>query len=183
MAPSHDHIRQLIDRYFEGESSLEEEQAIKSFYAETDGLPDDLERLRPMFEVFARHSHLQQPSTDFSDKLNALLLQESAPTEPPALPIRRRTTLIRARLIRAAAVLLPIAGFWLLTHLQPRKSHPGTRQVANATISDPEQAYAVLENALLLASAKMQKGTLQAAGQVRRIQHTTSFFQHANREQ
>lgn len=46
-------IKQLIESYFEGESSLAEEQQIKDFFKETDIIPKELEYAQSIFGYFA----------------------------------------------------------------------------------------------------------------------------------
>lgn len=45
-------IRTLIDRFFDGETTLDEEQQLYAFFSEATSLPDDLEALRPMFRAY-----------------------------------------------------------------------------------------------------------------------------------
>ena len=44
--------RTLIDRFFDGETTLSEEQQLYAFFREDKELPDDLEALRPMFRAY-----------------------------------------------------------------------------------------------------------------------------------
>ena len=45
-------IRTLIDRFFDGETTLSEEQELYAFFREANDLPDDLASLRPMFLAY-----------------------------------------------------------------------------------------------------------------------------------
>ena len=45
-------IRTLIDRFFDGETTLSEEQELYAFFREADHLPDDLASLRTMFLAY-----------------------------------------------------------------------------------------------------------------------------------
>ena len=45
-------IRTLIDRFFDGETTLSEEQELYAFFREATDLPDDLKSLRPMFLAY-----------------------------------------------------------------------------------------------------------------------------------
>lgn len=45
-------IRTLLDRFFDGETTLSEEQELYAFFREASDLPDDLASLRPMFLAY-----------------------------------------------------------------------------------------------------------------------------------
>lgn len=49
-------IRRLVERFFDGDTSPAQEQAIYDYYATHQGLPDDLERYRPMFGWYSAMS-------------------------------------------------------------------------------------------------------------------------------
>ena len=61
------YIEQLLDRYFEGETTLQEEQILKTFYAqESDDMPENLGRYAALF------SELNQCPTldgDFEERM------------------------------------------------------------------------------------------------------------------
>ena len=46
-------IRTLTDRFFEGNTTLDEEQQLYAFFSDDSPLPPDLEKLRPMFQDLA----------------------------------------------------------------------------------------------------------------------------------
>lgn len=45
-------IRTLAERFFDGATTLDEEQRLYAFFRQAERLPEDLERLRPMFAGF-----------------------------------------------------------------------------------------------------------------------------------
>ncbi|MBO4464807.1 MAG: hypothetical protein J5797_11545 [Prevotella sp.] len=45
-------IRTLLDRFFDGETTLSEEQELYAFFRDASDLPEDLESLRPMFLAY-----------------------------------------------------------------------------------------------------------------------------------
>lgn len=45
-------IRTLIDRFFDGETTLSEEQELYDFFRDASNLPEDLESMRPMFRAY-----------------------------------------------------------------------------------------------------------------------------------
>ena len=70
-------IETLINKYFEGETTCEEERRLRRFFAE--GLvPEHLEVYRPMFAFFEAE---QKELAEISDKGNAAEMPELAPFE------------------------------------------------------------------------------------------------------
>ena len=56
-----DKIKRLLDKYFAGESTLEEEQEIQHFFA-AGHIPPSLEVYRPMFSFFAVERAVEPPA-------------------------------------------------------------------------------------------------------------------------
>lgn len=79
-------IRRLVERFFDGDTSPAQEQAIYDYYATHQGLPDDLERYRPMFGWYSAMSS----------------------------PVRRRRPLPRFAGIAAALAMLVVVGVVLV---------------------------------------------------------------------
>lgn len=119
-------IQQLIDRFFEGETTLEEEQKLYLFYADHPQLPDELEAYRDMMAGFG-----------------ALPYTPSIPIEEPSEPIeepsfiapashhRRRTFVIRM-VSAIAAMLVLYIGYSALHNLQ--EEHDLARNYAGSYI-------------------------------------------------
>ena len=100
------YIEQLVERYFEGETSLKEEQILKAFFEQEDGeLPCEL---LPYKDFFAAMKAEETLGDDFDERL--LRLTE----EPVTVKARNISLLDRMRpFLRAAAVVavvLTVAG-------------------------------------------------------------------------
>jgi hypothetical protein len=148
-------IRQLLDRYFEGETSLQEEQQLRRAF-QKENLPVDLQPFRPLFQYFEheRESRLDQ---SFEDRLLEQI------EEAPSAKIRRLPMRIWAVRI-AAAVALALGVFWLY---QPN-AYKEQQEVASIDwskyeVDNPEQAFKITQSALLQASQELNQGTKVAA--------------------
>lgn len=99
-------IEKLLEKYYDGETSLEEERALKQFF-QGDDVPTHLQSHAAQFGYFA-NARKEQPSLNFNHEL-ALMLDP-----PKQRPVRR----LGAWLLRVAAGLaLLIIGFgagWVL---------------------------------------------------------------------
>ncbi|MFD2570798.1 HEAT repeat domain-containing protein [Spirosoma soli] len=93
-------IDKLLERYYDGESSLEEEKQLRQFF-QKDPVPEHLQTHAAQFRYFAE-ARTQHPSLLFSNQLAAKM-------NPPAPgPVRRLTNWV-ARI--AASLALLIVGF------------------------------------------------------------------------
>ena len=64
------YIEQLLNRYFEGDTSLQEEQILKAFFAQgTDDMPQELSQYVPLFEMLGEKETLGE---DFDRRMMAM---------------------------------------------------------------------------------------------------------------
>ena len=147
-------IEKLLEKYYEGETSLEEERALKQFFQNGD-LPEHLQSHAAQFGYFA-HARKEQPSVGFNHEL-ALTL------DPPAQgPVRR----LGSWLLRIAAglALLVIgfgAGWWFQSG-----SGDGTRLAA----LEGKEAGQVAEMKKVLAFEQMNNTS--ASERIQAVNHS-----------
>ena len=95
------YIEQLLDRYFQGETSLQEEQILKAFYAQSvDDMPEEVGQFAPFFAAFEEQE--TGLGSDFDKRM--LELTEEAVVVPLA------TTQVKARTISLTDRLRPLFG-------------------------------------------------------------------------
>ena len=124
MSISNDKIRQLLDNYFEGKTSLEEENQLRSYFRQ-EGVPRDLAPYAPLFRYVHEASQAQQQRVeentdevagDGRREINLFARVDEAEAEAEAEE-RERVTLSFIRrnsgwLLRiAAAIILVLTGF------------------------------------------------------------------------
>lgn len=93
------YINQLLERYWQCETTLEEEQILRSFFSQTD-VPEDLRKYRTLFlyeQTQPKTCHLGE---DFDERMMSLIAE---PTKVKARRITMRERL--APLYKAAAVV------------------------------------------------------------------------------
>lgn len=100
-------IQQLLDHYFEGLTSAEEEKALRRYFAEED-LPEELKPLIPLFRFM-------------DDEATALAVLNEVRQESNGSPRRTPFILRRLRTVAAVAAVL-LMGILLVT--RPEKSSP-----------------------------------------------------------
>ena len=99
MKPNTTDIKRLIDLFMEGETNLEQERTLYSFFAISENVPSELEEYKEIFQGFA--------SIDQS---------ASKIEQPIARPAQKRISL--RNIIYAAASVALIAGIFLLADKQ-----------------------------------------------------------------
>ncbi|MCR9050229.1 MAG: hypothetical protein ACE362_05995 [Phaeodactylibacter xiamenensis] len=165
----HQLIRQLLDRYFEGQTSLEEEAQLRRAFQRKD-LPEDLKGYRPLFGYLE-----QNAAPELGDAFDAKLLAELQPQEAKVRYLSARTWGLRI----AAAVALAIGAFWMYEGYQPAQ-HQEVAGVdwSKYEVEDPKQAFAITSSALKRASLELNQGTdVAAQGFERNLKEISRFFE------
>ncbi len=94
------YIEQLMERYWAAETSLEEEDILRTFFSQQD-IPAELEQLRPLFACLQ-----QEAAVELGDDFDRRMLAMTASHAPQ--PVRARTVSLRRQLrplFRAAAAV------------------------------------------------------------------------------
>jgi len=139
-------INSLVERYFEGETTLEEEMKLRAYFQSTE-VEADLKKYQPLFQFYAREKELSL-SENFEEKFENAL----QPSEKQAV-VRN----INFRLVRiAATLLLLIGGIWLATFLINNSQKEPKVDWTTYEIDDPELALQETMKALALVSNKFK---------------------------
>ncbi len=137
-------IEKLLNRYLEGESTLEEETSLKEYFSKP-GLPENQVEFQEMFRYFAEAEKDSVPAFNITYELNSVI--ESEFNKESANRFRR----VIAWAGSAAAVL--IISFGLFQYLN--KPEPEIKD----TFKDPKLAYLETKQALLKVSEVMNHNT------------------------
>lgn len=97
------YIEQLVERYFEAETTLNEEQILRAFYAQDhQDMPQELRRYAPLFSMLGQQDVL---SDNFDEKILAM----TEDTDRPATHVvKARTASLTEKLrplLKAAAIV------------------------------------------------------------------------------
>jgi hypothetical protein len=142
MAMEHDEARELISKYFEGQTSEDEERLLKDFL-HSKSLPESL--MEEYGYIAGMNVEIPEPSEGFDARL-----EEITHLTVAIKPSRRRGAWITG--IGAAAALA--AGIWIISDV------PGKQHVRD-TFDDPLIAMAEVKSILLDVSERMNTGTTQ----------------------
>ena len=135
-------IEALLEQYYNGETSLEEEQRLKEFFAQQD-IPVHLEHEQEMYRFYAT-ARQERTELDINEQLF-----KTGKEAGRIIPLRR----LRVWPALAASIFIMMgAGMYFNNSVVKKGSIYGT-------YSNPELAYAETQRALLLISEKLNKGT------------------------
>ncbi len=150
-------IKQLLERYWKCETSLEEENQLRDFFTNTSEVPADL---LPYKDLFVYQSEEQK--VGLGDDFDARMLAKIG--EAPVVKAKRMTLISRFKpLFRAAAV---VAVFLMLGNVAQRSLFQNDALDYNYnnykdTYDDPNVAYKKVSSALLILSDEINKSQSQ----------------------
>ena len=133
-------IKQLIDRYWDSNTGIEEERKIKMFFSTNSDLPEELEKWRSWFSDLSDISNAEL-GDDFDVRILERIGQEPV--------INKRRFVINFRYLAAACIALMIfsATTWTII------SHMSEKQNAQALNNEYEQ----IKNMLYFTSLKINE--------------------------
>lgn len=136
-------IKSLLERYYNAETSEEEELNLRKFFNQKD-VPDEFNDEKEIFIYFDQLSGVQEPSNDLEERIMSSIDYE----------VRKAKRSGYSRLLitvsgMAAGLLILAGSYFFFT----RESEP------RDTFSDPEIAYAETMKILYDVSNRLNKGT------------------------
>lgn len=157
------HINQLLEKYWEGETTLAEEKTLQTFFA-SDEIPLELQAFQSLFQA---KTEAQQPqlSADFDTQLLAMLdTEEKQETKIIQLQQTQSAELRRWRWIAgiAASIALILAVYVAIPKANITEI-AATEKLNETEHKQALKAYEQTRAALLFVSAKMNHGTQTAA--------------------
>lgn len=151
-------IIQLLTKYYDGDSTFEEERLLKEYFRGP-CVPEELLEEQEIFRCYSSISNkdVPEPSADFELRILAAIDREEKRT---AMPGRRRIYVMLSGV--AAALLIGAASYFFF------ERRPDVRD----TYSDPQVAYAEAMKILYSVSYRMNEGK-RALGQLSALQEET----------
>ena len=137
-------IEKILQKYFEGDTSLQEEEQLKSFFQQDD-VPPHLMSLKELFLTYSREKEIEVLDKQFDEDIMSRIESEGI----ISMKRKRRTTIYMISGI-AASILILITSFLYINIL--------TKSIED-TFSDPRIAYNEAKNIMLFVSEKLNRGT------------------------
>ena len=142
-------IRSLLERYYEGQTTLEEEAELRAFFRLAD-VPDEFTGEKEMF-AFCDESYAVQPDKGFEERIMTSLLAPAMPRQHHRA-LRRQWTFTLAV---AASLLVLVVSVWISSN--DRIVRPSATLAD--TYDDPEEALMKTKETLYAVSQIMNSGT------------------------
>ncbi len=163
-------IKILVEKYFEGETSLQEEALLSDYFNGVDVVAE-LKQYQPLFQFFKG-----EKTVVLSEKATEKILATPKPTRH--LNILRGGGRSKGLWWRAAAAVLIIgvSSYFIANRFEGFKTK---RLAENSRIKvydetdDAQKAYDEVQAALKLVSKKMKKGTDETTQSMKKVKHVT----------
>lgn len=137
-------IRQLLERYFEGTTTLDEERTLRDYFTSDQPIDDDLIPFRVQFNLLDQNWLSPAENEALETKImNRIMSLETIGEKKTRMPFRH--------LLMAASIALAIG---LSVILVNRFQHHEVKD----TYDDPQLAYQETQKALMYISQKMNRG-------------------------
>ena len=153
-------INNILDKYWEGETSLQEEQTLHEYF-NSDAVADELKDLQPLFVYFKEEQNTRLDNPKFDDELLAQLEETIVRPIQPIQQNRRRR--IISLVSRAAAIVLLVIGsiaVYQQVYTEQSDTIAETEKIRLEDLSEEERlAYEQTKAALAYLSSKLNKGT------------------------
>jgi hypothetical protein len=157
---AYNEIKELLDKYFEGETSLEEENRLRTYFTQ-ENIPKALRPYQPLFQFFVAEREITL-GKDFDRQL---LEKIDAKTRPEPM-IRRLNTWV----VRVAALVALAVGLWMIYPETPKPEEVAAIDWSKYEPKTVEEAYAITRKALLRTSDELNRGAAMAAEEVGKVQ-------------
>ena len=161
-------MKALIEKYFEGETSLEEEARLRDYFNSGQEVPDDLREFQPLFQHFSTERE-QVLSDDFDE----VLFQKMDTTETKVVQMRTWPR----QLLRVAAVgTVLVVAMIFLQKTNTTQAQQASIDWSKYEIKDEKVAYEETVKALKLLSSKLNKGTKKASDEMRQMEKVGKYL-------
>lgn len=160
-------IKTLLDRYFRGTSTLDEEKILRRYFSDSH-IDARLEEYAPIFRLFRREQAREMDGQKAQQMLEHL---------PGAQARSRKLVAGRFRWIaRIAAALVLSVGMWWAYQYQQTPDPTASVDWSKYEIIDERKALNITRGALFQASKTLNQGAETAADKMDRVQEIGKFF-------
>ncbi len=152
-------ITQLIDKYFQGETTLEEEKELRQFFLQKD-VPMQFQKYRPLFALLEKE-RASGLNNDFDEQFFQKM--QTTPKKP-----RIRSLSYRWIGAVAASAILALSLWWLYPQVETNATDSAINWEQYEP-DDPKEAFRITKSALLRVSIELNIGAEKAAREVRSV--------------
>jgi len=160
------HIEELLQKYWNAETSLEEEQQLREFFNGED-VPQSLKETASLFRYFEMQKKVGVDDSSFSNNLKKKLK-----------PAGKVISISMMQLARIAAGLLVVVAATFFIRQEVRKAYPDEPE---DTYTDPKVAFEETKKALMMISKSFNKAQKEAS-KINVFNEATEIIQNKTEE-
>ena len=170
----YNNINKILDKYWEGETSLQEEQTLHHYFNSGE-VADELKEIQPLFVYFQEEQATCIENSKFDEALIAQL--ETTIVQPMQLqPKQKRRRRVISLVSRAAAIVLLVIGSMVVYQNVYQEQSPVAvnEPLQLEDLSEEERlAYEQTKAALAYLSSKLNRGTKIATDNLMKVSKKT----------
>ncbi len=148
-------VKELLDRYFAGETTLEEETQLRRYFRRST-IDPQFESLRPLFQFFQEEAQLQAPQS----------------WKPPGTAFRSMLRVIRP--VSIAALIVLAFGLWWLVGRDGTPEPTAQINWEHYEVNDPEAAARIIADALKKAGTTINEGATHAVREMEAVERLSN---------
>jgi uncharacterized protein (DUF2126 family) len=170
---NYQHIEYLLDKYWEGETSLDEEKILETFF-DSGNIPAEFQAFQSIFQA-KNDIHTQNLSADFDGNLLAILENKTIEKEETKIVYLQNPQAAELQKWRwMAGIAASIALILAVYIVMPKTTE--TVEIAKTELTKEERkealkAYEQTKMALMFVSAKMNHGTQTAVKGLNKVKN------------
>lgn len=147
-------IKKLLDRYWECETTLEEEKELREYFA-SNSIDDQFKDVAPLFQFYKNEKDVAGLDGIFDQEI-----LDQITNKETAEPKRGKLVIMLANISKVAAVALIVvtAGYFIKQEMAKEEVKP----YLTDTFDDPQKAFEETKKALQMISENFNKGRKQA---------------------
>jgi hypothetical protein len=158
-------IKLLLEKYYDGETTSEEETFLKNYFSRSD-ISEELSDEKEIFRYYMQSSSVPEPSSGFENRIISALDS----LDKKSISLKRRRLFVILTGIAAGMLILAGSYFFFIHKSEPPE-----------TYSDPQIAYAETMKILYNVSSRLNHGT-KALDKISTMQDVTrKSFETLNR--
>jgi hypothetical protein len=138
-------IKQLLTRYFDGETTLEEEKMLREYFTGEGEIPADLVSSGQLFMLLRTAAGDKPDARELESRLSALIDDQTVAMHP----VSKQRMLYRFLAAASVVLLIGVSGIFI---------YRSQNTVPRDTFADPVAAYSEAQRTLLYISEKMNQG-------------------------
>jgi len=153
----YNYINHLLTQYWEGETSVEDEKELKSYF-NSEHVDERLMKHKSLFQ-FIKKEQEKTLNTDLNEKINH------------RINARKVVYMNWKKKLMAASIVL-VSGFliWNYSFNESNDKYTAVKEIEN-----PEEAFRIAKEALFLVSNKLNDGASKAASKVSKVKEINRY--------